>query len=903
MIDRNEVIAAYRLLLGREPESEANLEHMRNFPTLDALGLALMTSEEFRRRAVLGDLPTTAERWVCAEIRDGLRLWIDLMDMGVGAGALRDNWEPDETKFVLGHLSSGDCFLDVGANIGWFTVLGAHKVGRSGRVIAFEPRPDLFARLRDSLAANGLQDRCELHNIALGEVDAIMSIAANPEELNPGHSYLVKDDSIPNGKVLHKVPVKRLDDLIVDRKVNLVKIDVEGAEAIVVSGALEVLRRDKPTIVTEFFPKWLREVSGVEPEIYLSKLRDVGYRIFELTSNGPGTLVDNVPNGSAEEGFFVNLVASAESQIFKVESLERPNISVSLPGNVVDESPAAIARSVASLKHGIHDLANRISSASGDRVSFTERLDALSMSTGRLEECVGQLSLRVGQIVDRQTEVTDAVCRISSELASLRQDSERALSVCQGIENFGRFEAVWGDRIERIERAVSSLSGVSFKPRTPFTNKVIRELKRPFTVSYWQRKSTKWHQRNVRRHKSGVEIDRDYSTAEPWQNFAVKSMFAGISKPVVVIIDDRWPEPDRDSGSIDAVNLIESFVECGYHVIVCKQSTRQQPERYVQELRNLGAHPLVDTNSSSIQTFIETEGTNVDLFVLSRVGAGGQFLELIRYNCPQAKIIFNTVDLHYVRESRAAVLNGDREAMSRAEVTRDREEFLVGKVDATFLVSSVEEEIIQASVPASRTVVLPLAREIRPLNVGFERRFGAGFVGGFEHQPNIDAMKYFLQEIWPELQRIDPSIKFEIVGSHFPTELLDNVRGDVSYLGTMPKIEEWLDSLRLSVAPLRIGAGAKGKVASSLCNGVPCVISTIAAEGMGLRAGYNMLLAATATEFAEQISLVHNDKDVWERLSSNGLKFAEENLSVQNFKEKIRETIIGLELPARDLRR
>ena len=72
MLDRNEVITAYRLLLGREPENEANLEHMRNFPTVDALGLALIASEEFRRRAVLGELPVTAERWVCAEIRDGL---------------------------------------------------------------------------------------------------------------------------------------------------------------------------------------------------------------------------------------------------------------------------------------------------------------------------------------------------------------------------------------------------------------------------------------------------------------------------------------------------------------------------------------------------------------------------------------------------------------------------------------------------------------------------------------------------------------------------------------------------------------------------------------------------------------------------------------------------------------
>ncbi|WMW58588.1 FkbM family methyltransferase [Agrobacterium pusense] len=871
MLDRNEVITAYRLLLGREPESEANLEHMRNFPTVDALGLALIASEEFRRRAVLGELPVTAERWVCAEIRDGLRLWLDLMDMGVGAGALRDNWEPDETKFVLEHLSPGDCFIDVGANIGWFTVLGAHRVGNTGHVISFEPRPDLFARLRDSVAANGLQARCELHNIALGEIEAMMSIAVNPEELNPGHSYLVRDESSSIGKLLHKVPVKRLDDIVVGRKVDLIKIDVEGAEALVVAGANELLRRDKPLVVTEFFPRWLRDVSGVDPELYLSKLRDIGYRIFELTSNGPGKLVENLPTGSNEDGFFVNLVASAENKVFQLRNDSPADRATNLPAAVIDErNPAAIARNIASIKHEIESL------------------------TGAVPQ--------VEQLVRQQKQVAESLEKVNAELACWSRDSDHPPLSSRGVDNSARLDAVWEARIARIERAISRLGNDSLKPSTTFTSKIVREIRRPFTVSYWRRKSSKWSKRKAVSHGSVHDNSRDSIPRQHATGFSQRRMFAGIGKPIIAIIDDRWPEPDRDSGSIDAVNLISSFVECGYHVVVCKQSTRPQPDRYIENLRGLGAYPLTDGGASSIQSFIENEGKCIDLFVLSKVGAGGQYLELIRYNCPDAKIIFNTVDLHYVRESRSAILTGDREAMARAEGTRDREELIIGKADATFLVSSVEEEIVQASVPGSNTVVLPLARKIRWPKAGFEGRSGVGFVGGFEHQPNIDAIVYFLREIWPELHRLDPTIKFEIVGSHFPTELLENVKGEVAYLGTMPEIDEWFDSLKLSVAPLRIGAGAKGKVASSLCNGVPCVISTIAAEGMGLLPGENMLLAGTPAEFVEQIRRVHNDKELWERLSLNGLKFAEANLSVQNFKEKIRKAVIGLELPARDLR-
>ena len=96
-------------------------------------------------------------KWVCTELRDGLKLWVDLADIGVSAGCLLNDWEPSTTAFILAALGPGDVFVDVGANIGWFTILAAHRVGVSGHVWAFEPRPGTCGRLADSVSANGFE--------------------------------------------------------------------------------------------------------------------------------------------------------------------------------------------------------------------------------------------------------------------------------------------------------------------------------------------------------------------------------------------------------------------------------------------------------------------------------------------------------------------------------------------------------------------------------------------------------------------------------------------------------------------------------------------------------------------------------------------------------------------------
>ncbi|MFW7269426.1 glycosyltransferase family 4 protein [Gluconacetobacter sp. Hr-1-5] len=143
----------------------------------------------------------------------------------------------------------------------------------------------------------------------------------------------------------------------------------------------------------------------------------------------------------------------------------------------------------------------------------------------------------------------------------------------------------------------------------------------------------------------------------------------------------------------------------------------------------------------------------------------------------------------------------------------------------------------------------------------------------FAHQPNLDAVRWFLAEIWPPVRRKCPDLSFSIVGSHLP-EGIARPEDGVIYLGPIDDLHAWFDTLRASVAPLRFGAGAKGKVASSLASGLPCVLSAIAAEGMNLVDGENVLIADTPEMFADRIVALTSDEDLWLRMSNAALATA-----------------------------
>ena len=166
----------------------------------------------------------------------------------------------------------------------------------------------------------------------------------------------------------------------------------------------------------------------------------------------------------------------------------------------------------------------------------------------------------------------------------------------------------------------------------------------------------------------------------------------------------------------------------------------------------------------------------------------------------------------------------------------------------------------------------PAARPDAP--PGFEARRDLLFVGSFLHPPNPDAVTYFVRELWPELRARLPGVRLRIAGSHQGPDIRRLAGDDIETLGFVKDLRPELDRARIAIAPLRWGAGFKGKVATAMAAGLPNVISPIAAEGMGLVDGETCLIAELGPDFVAAVTRLYNSPELWRSLSANGMRFA-----------------------------
>lgn len=291
--DRTTYEYAYLLLLGREPESMAMLDDaVLTNRTIEQVRNDTITCDESKAK-IFSTLAGSSSKWVATEVLDQYLMWVNLFDQYVSAGCLQNNWEPDETSFFISQLNSGDTVLDIGANIGWFTLVAAKHIGPGGTIHAFEPRPDTFKMLSKTIALNNLSSVVRRWQYALSDEAGELGLAYNLNGVNPGGSFVSKSD-IP-GISMVRVPAVRLDDLLPDVAPDIIKIDVEGAEPLVFAGAINALKRGKPVILSELLPSQLMRVSGKTPAQYIEQMEEYGYVCYLLEGGRPGKRLKDFP--------------------------------------------------------------------------------------------------------------------------------------------------------------------------------------------------------------------------------------------------------------------------------------------------------------------------------------------------------------------------------------------------------------------------------------------------------------------------------------------------------------------------------------------------------------------------------------------------------------------------------
>ena len=360
----------------------------------------------------------------------------------------------------------------------------------------------------------------------------------------------------------------------------------------------------------------------------------------------------------------------------------------------------------------------------------------------------------------------------------------------------------------------------------------------------------------------------------------------------ILIIDAHTPRPDHDSGSLRLVNLMRLLREEGAHVVFLP-ADRSRIEPYAAQLQHLGVESWYAPFAARPPAWLREHGARFDAVMVSRYYVASEFLPLLRTHAPQARLIFDTVDLHYLRERRGAEIAGDAALARTAERTRALELEVIAASDVTLVVSDVERGLLRKDAPDAHVELLSNLHRIAGSGQSFAQRRDLVFVGGFRHPPNVDAVLWFVAEVLPRILERLSDVRFHCIGSHTPPQIVAlGARPGVVVHGHVADIDPYMDGCRIAIASLRYGAGVKGKINLSMAHGQPVVATACAVEGMHLRDGEDVLVADDPQAFADAVVRLYEDESLWNRLARNGLDNVAKNFSLDSARETVRKVFL-----------
>ncbi|MCC4586108.1 glycosyltransferase [Xanthomonas melonis] len=339
----------------------------------------------------------------------------------------------------------------------------------------------------------------------------------------------------------------------------------------------------------------------------------------------------------------------------------------------------------------------------------------------------------------------------------------------------------------------------------------------------------------------------------------------------ILILDAMMPDPRRDSGSVRMLGMLMLIRSLGRRVAFFPNSGHATLDE-VEQLHKLGVTLVGIAGAHPLPQWMKVHGARLNAVVVSRPDVARANWSLIRAFAPQAVLVFDTVDLHFVRLEREARLSGDRFLLRKAHASRRQELRFARAADHTLVVSAAELQILHSAVPDASIHVLSNIHEIQGCEATHAQRSGLLFVGGFGHSPNRDAVLWLLKSIMPEVRRHLPDSVLHLVGDMPKDQLPRDELEGVKVHGRIDDLREVMESSLAALAPLRAGAGVKGKVNSAMSYGLPVIATSIAAEGMHLTDGHDVLLANTPEQFAVAVAKLQTDANLWQRLSANGLR-------------------------------
>lgn len=360
----------------------------------------------------------------------------------------------------------------------------------------------------------------------------------------------------------------------------------------------------------------------------------------------------------------------------------------------------------------------------------------------------------------------------------------------------------------------------------------------------------------------------------------------------ILVIDAITPTPDHDSGSLRLFALLGILVESGWRVSFMAENLAWSG-RYSEALQQLGVECLCAPWIDDLESWLTGHGRELDMILVSRHYVLAPVMRLLREYAPHARVVFDTVDLHFLREEREAEVTGSTRIRRVAAQTRRQELDMIRAADHTLVVSPAERRLLGDIVPDADVHVVSNIHTLHGPGRSYAERRDLLFVGGFQHHPNVDAATWLMRDIFPLIRERLPDARLHIIGSRMPPQLRELGAPGIDLHGFVPDLQPWLEGCRLSLAPLRYGAGVKGKVNQAMAHGMPVVATACAAEGMYLDDGRDVLIADTTERFAEQVVRAYTDQALWQQLAAGGIDNVRQYFSVDAARAAINRIVDG----------
>jgi hypothetical protein len=375
-----------------------------------------------------------------------------------------------------------------------------------------------------------------------------------------------------------------------------------------------------------------------------------------------------------------------------------------------------------------------------------------------------------------------------------------------------------------------------------------------------------------------------------------------IANQHVLIIGFVWPEPNSSAAGGRMVQLISIFKEQGFEVTFASPAMDSD---YMIDLNSLGViKKSIALNCSSFDVFVKELNPIIVLF--DRFMMEEQFGWRVAENCPDALRLLDTEDLHCLRLARQKAFKENRPFSTDDLLVEDvakREIASILRCDISLMIAEYEMELLHAifKIDADLLYYLPLLLEpIKESTIqnltSFEDRKNFVFIGNFLHEPNWNAVQYLKETIWPLIRKQMPEAVLQIYGAYPSQKVLQlhQPKQGFHIMGRADDAQEVVRNARVVLAPLRFGAGIKGKLLEAMQCGTPSVTTPIGAESMCGDLPWNGFITDDAQVFADKAVELYQDKTIWLKAQDKGFEIIEKrylkSLFVNDFVEHILET-------------